>query len=256
MLERELSQGVLTVRLAYGKASALDLEFCDALQRQFEDAAADDEVRAVVVTGRGAIFSGGVDLPRLVEGGAAYVHRFLPALETMLRSAFELPKPLVAAINGHAIAGGAIVAFAADYRIMSGGRIGVPELLVGVPFPPLAWEIVRFVVPPRFVQPLVYFGSTLEPEQARERGLVDEVAGPEQLLARASEVARQLAAVDPEVFLTAKRRLREPAIRQGEQIAAARGGEIVRIWAAPATLERVRAWVAKTLKKERPVTET
>src|SRR5581483_1444643 len=126
MIERSLTEGILTLQLAHGKASALDLELCSALQHEFESAAESRDVRAVVLTGTGTIFSAGVDLPRLVNSGPKYVQDFVEALDAMLRAMFLFPKPSVAAMNGHAIAGGAIMAWSCDHRLMTGGRIGVP----------------------------------------------------------------------------------------------------------------------------------
>src|SRR4051812_13759621 len=144
---------VAILRMAHGKANALDLEFCAALTTQLEDCER-SAAGAIVLTGTDRMFSAGVDLPRLVAGGAAYVREFLPALDRMLQALFSLATPVVAAINGHAIAGGCVMACAADYRIMARepGRIGVTELLVGVPFPVVPLEIMRFAVPSGHLQ--------------------------------------------------------------------------------------------------------
>src|SRR5215468_11136285 len=133
MIERSERDGILTLRLAHGKASALDVELLDALLRELEGAA--EDVRALILTGTGSIFSAGVDLFRLVREGADYVRLFLPLLCRFLRTLFTFPRPVVAAANGHAIAGGCILVLAADVRLMAegAGRVGVPELLVGVP---------------------------------------------------------------------------------------------------------------------------
>ncbi len=103
MIEASEREGVALLRLADGKANAMSLDFCDAVTARF---AAVSSARAVVLTGTGAIFSAGVDLVRLLEGGAPYIRKFLPALSTMLVTVFSHPGPVVAAINGHAIAGG------------------------------------------------------------------------------------------------------------------------------------------------------
>src|SRR5713101_6614939 len=195
MIEGDLTDGIATLRLAHGKASALDLELCDALQTEIEAAAESEDVRALIITGTGSIFSAGVDLPRLVNSGNNYIHDFAEALEAMLRALFLFPKPAVAAANGHAIAGGAILAFACDYRLMSGGRIGVPEALVGVPFPPLALEIVRFAIPRQHLQSMLYLARTIEAPEAKAMGIIDEVVAPNDLLPRATEMARQLAGI-------------------------------------------------------------
>jgi enoyl-CoA hydratase len=71
------------------------------------------------------------------------VHEFLPALSAAFMAIFDHPGPVLAAINGHAIAGGCVIAAACDVRLMSAGKIGLAELSVGVPFPPSAMEILR-----------------------------------------------------------------------------------------------------------------
>ena len=207
MISRSQHEGVLTLRLAHGKASALDVELLDALTRELDGAA--EDVRALVLTGTGSIFSAGVDLFRLTQGGADYVRHFLPLLSRLLRTLFTFPRPVVAAVNGHAIAGGCVIALAADARLMAegAGRIGVPELLVGVPFPAAALEVVRFAVPREKVQSLIYTGRTLSAREALGAGLVDEVVAPAPSGA-AQEVARQLALIPPLVYRLTKQSLR------------------------------------------------
>ena len=110
--------------MAHGKANALDIEFCDAIAAQFE-ALRGSDAKAVVLTGQGKMFSAGVDLIRLSEGGADYVRRFLPALHRLYDTVFFFPKPVVAAVNGHAIAGGCVLQACADRRIAA--RDGGPD---------------------------------------------------------------------------------------------------------------------------------
>src|SRR5262249_32472330 len=121
MIGRTDHDGIARLRLEHGKASALDVEFCETIADVFSGLAS-DPVRAVVVTGQGRIFSAGVDLHRILEGGVAYVERFLPTMVRAFEAIFRCPKPVIAAVNGHAIAGGCIIAAAADYRLMSGGN--------------------------------------------------------------------------------------------------------------------------------------
>jgi len=249
MLERDLSDGILTLRLVHGKVSALDLELCDALRAEFENAGESADVRAIVITGSGSTFSAGVDLRRLVDGGKEYVLDFVEALDDMLRAIFLFPKPAIAAINGHAIAGGAIIAFACDYRLMSAGRIGVPEALVGVPFPPLALEVVRFAVPRQHLQPLLYLARTVEVAEAKEMGIIDEVMPAETLLARAQEIARKMAEITPAAFRLTKRQVREPFLRDAAEIASVSAGEIDAQWADPAVHTHIRQYLAKTIGK-------
>jgi len=249
MIERELTDGILTLRLVHGKANAMDLELCEGLRGAIEDAAASEDVRALILTGSGTIFSAGVDLPRLVDSGGDYVPRLVDALDAMIRALFLFPKPAIGAINGHAIAGGAILAFACDARVMSTGRIGVAELQVGVPFPPMALEVVRFAVPHKHLHSMIYFSRTLDPDVAHAIGLVDEIVLPEGLLIRATEMARRLANIAPEAFRMTKRQLREPSLRFAASIASDSTDEIHRVWQAPETLDRIRGYVERTIKR-------
>ncbi len=143
---------IAVVTMRHGKANAMDVEFCEAIAARFEELKK-SKVKAVVLTGEGKIFSAGVDLVRALDGGADYFHKFLPALSKAFVTAFFFPRPVVAAINGHAIAGGCVLACCADRRLMAKGasRIGIPELLVGVPFPTIALEVMRFTTASRFV---------------------------------------------------------------------------------------------------------
>jgi len=239
---------IRVARIAHGKANAFDVE----LSRAVVDAVADYEASAdtaLVVTGQGAIFSAGVDLVRVVDGGAEYVRAFLPALAAALRAVFACPKPIVAAVNGHAIAGGCVLAAAADHRVMArgNGRIGIPELRVGVPFPVVPLEIMRFAAA-RHLPALVYGGATFSADEARAQDIVEAVCDPEGLLDAADAMAGQLAALPPVVFALTKRAVRAPALERIE--AGARlDRDVIDAWAAPQTLAHIREYIARTFKK-------
>ena len=250
MIDIKDHAGIAVLTLAHGKANALDIEFCEALAARFDELRGAD-AKAVVLTGQGKIFSAGVDLIRVSAGGADYVRKFLPALHRLYDAAFHFPKPLVAAINGHAIAGGCVLACCADRRIMAndGGRIGVTELLVGVPFPALAFEIVRFALPPRHLAEFTLSGATYTADAALQRGWVDEVVAPAQLMERSLAAARTLAALSPAAFAQTKKQIRQAVSERYAQSGAATDKAVTEIWAAPEALARIRDYVARTLKK-------
>jgi enoyl-CoA hydratase len=249
MIIRSQHEGILTLRLAHGKASALDVELLDALLRELDNVA--DDTRALILTGTGSIFSAGVDLFRITREGPDYVRRFLPLLSRFLRTFFGFPRPVVAAANGHAIAGGCVIVLASDARLMAegAGRIGLPELSVGVPFPAAAMEVVRFAVPRHKLQPLIYTGRTLAPEDARSAGLVDEVVASADLPARADEVARQLALIPPPVYRLTKQSLRAEALERIERASEAAEQAAQQIWSAPETHAHIREYLRQTLGK-------
>ena len=249
MIARSQLEGVLTLRLAHGKANALDVELLDALLHELDSVA--EDVRALILTGTGSIFSAGVDLFRLTREGAGYVRHFLPLLSRFLRKLFSFPRPVVAAVNGHAIAGGGVIVLACDARLMAEGvgRIGVPELLVGVPFPTAALEVVRFAVPREKVQSLIYTGRTLPARDALGAGLVDEVVAPDALLARAQELARQLAMIPPPVYSLTKQSLRAEALERIDKAGEWQDQAALEVWSAPQTHAQIREYLRRTLGK-------
>ena len=242
MIELTEHGGMAILRMADGKANTMTVEFCEALIARLKEAS---RARAVVLTGSGRIFSAGVDLVRLIDGGASYIRKFLPVLSAMFATVFSHPKPVVAAINGHAIAGGCVLACAADRRLMArdAGRIGVTELLVGVPFPPIAMEIMRRATAPQYFENALFSGATFAPQDAIARGFVHEITEPEGLLDRAVAAAATLAALPSGAVALTKRQTRQTS---GGEVTDA---EIEQIWTAPETLARIRDYVERTLRK-------
>lgn len=246
MIEVTSQDDVAILCMAHGKANAMSIELCEAVTARFQELS---QASAIVIAANGRIFSAGVDLLRLLDGGVPYIRKFLPALSTMLATVFAHPKPVVAAINGHAMAGGCVLACAADRRLMAreAGRIGVTELLVGVPFPPAAMEIMRCATAPQYFEEAIFSGTTYPPPQALERGFVHEIVEPDTLIDRAVTVAKTLAALSPLAFAQTKRQTREPALERMDDAETAAAVE--RIWTAPDTLARIRDYVERTLRK-------
>lgn len=212
MICQESRGSVTVLRLEHGKANAVDTELARALGERLRTLESSPD--PLVLTGTGSIFSAGVDLFRVLDGGRTYLEGFMPAFRDVLIELFRFPRPVVAALNGHAIAGGCILACACDHRIMGDavGRIGVPELQVGVPFPVHALEILRFVIPRQRFQGAVYGGRTYAPADAVEVGLVDEVVPQADVLERACEHAARLGAIPTRSFALTKELVRRPAL--------------------------------------------
>jgi enoyl-CoA hydratase/carnithine racemase len=232
---------VAAVELARGKVNALDVELLDELEATLEHLAHDVDVRAMVLTGSGRVFSAGVDLRRVVEADDGYVERLVVSLGRAFEALFAFPKPTVAAVNGAAVAGGCILACACDRRVMAdGARMGASELVVGVPFPASALEILRFSCGSR-CEDVVYTGQMFDAAQAMAMGLVHEVHPREGVLARATAVAAELGALAPQAYRLAKEQLRRPALERMRADAATLDGEVAREWGAAHTAGRLRA---------------
>ena len=246
MLDFEERGEVAIMRLQHGKVNALDLELLLAITEAMR---AVDQARAVVITGSGSVFSAGVDLQRIVAGGPSYVREFLPALSESFMAIFDHPGPVVAAVNGHAIAGGCVIAAACDVRLMAHGKIGLAELSVGVPFPPAAMEIMRHAVGPA-IGHLVLTAALLDPAQAQSIGLIQHVCTAEVLLESAVDRARQMARTPAGVFSVSKRQLQQPA---RDRIAARSGEEeaVAEMWSSDRTRDAIAQYLGALRERTR-----
>lgn len=239
LLEVRREGEVAVVSLRRGSSNALVPELLDALVGALREAEEDTRVRAVVVTGNGRFFSAGFDLFALAGYDRAAMERFVDAFTGAMLALAELPKPVVAAIDGHAPAGGCILALACDRRLMAEGDyvIGLNELEVGIPMPPIAVELARAVVEPRFLAEVCFGGELVPPPVALERGLVDELVPPAQLVPRALEWARRWGEKPAAAFAVTKRSLRAP-VRAAMEASDLAG--FLDVWFSPATGARVR----------------
>ena len=246
MLDLEERGEVAIMRLQHGKVNALDLELLLAISEAMRSV---DQARAVVITGSGSVFSAGVDLQRIVAGGPSYVREFLPALSESFMAIFDHPGPVVAAVNGHAIAGGCVIAAACDVRLMAHGKIGLAELSVGVPFPPAAMEIMRHAVGPA-IGHLVLTAALLDPAQAESIGLIQHVCTAEVLLESAVDRARQMARTPAGVFSVSKRQLQQPA---RDRIAARSRDEkaVVEMWSSDRTRDAIAQYLGALRERTR-----
>ncbi|MBX9791449.1 MAG: enoyl-CoA hydratase/isomerase family protein [Pirellulales bacterium] len=252
MIEIESRGNVAILRMARGRGNALDIEFGRALTNALDELER-GPARAVVITATGKVFGAGVDLPALAAGGPDYVREFMPLMQRCFERLATFPKPLVAAVNGHAIAGGAIIMLTCDSRILAKGtaRIGLTEVLVGVVFPAWPLEIARFATPPEHFPTLILTGRTWQPDDALARGLVDELVDPERLLDRACEVAEEMAAIPPATFTATKMAVRRPMFEAARRQAELTDHERVAEWSNPETIRQIAEFAAKNIKRGR-----
>ena len=249
MITVERSGSTAVLRMAYGKVNALDVEMCQAipetLKKVFEEGH-----RAVVLTADGPVFSAGVDLFRILDGGPDYTDRLVGTLSEALLALFRFPLPVVAAVNGHAIAGGAVIACACDYRVAADGptRIGVSELAVGVPYPLSALEIVRYATGSH-AEEVIFTARTYAPAEARERGFVHEVVPAEEVLSRAMATAEALGNVPSAAYQVTKQGLRGPLIDMVVREQRVFDAEIRRLWSVPEATASIRGYTDRLRAK-------
>lgn len=208
-----ISDGVALLTLSSGKANAMSAELLETLDGLLEQLEHSDAATAVV-TGYDRFFSAGLALPTLIDHDRPAMKKFITRFSQVMARLYAEKRPVVAAVNGHAIAGGCVLALMCDLRIMAEGdfKIGLNEVQLGIGLPSVVIESLRNAVPPRSLLPLAMEGALVSPSQARDLGLVDEVVPQAELLPRALQRAKSLAAAPSSGVSQVKAALRRPAL--------------------------------------------
>ena len=239
--------GIVELKLARPPVNALDPGLCRDL-RSALDAAVIAEARGIVLSGGPKVFSAGLDVPYLLGLGddrealtSAWQSFFAAA-----RALAACPVPVVAAVAGHAPAGGCVLALCCDYRVMAAGdfRIGLNETQVGLVAPEGVQRLLRRVVGPNRAEHLLVMGEMVEAERALRIGLVDELADIDQVGGRAHEWLRQLLAL-PHDAMSQTRRIARADLVEAMQPEHIQLEHFVEAWSAPETQQALRALVAR-----------
>jgi enoyl-CoA hydratase len=183
MIHLAISKGLAEVVLDRPKVNAMSSEMLLAIERTFAELSANDQVAAVLLRAEGRSFSAGLDLIEVAGLADDAKVKFIDTMERAFVAAFRLQKPMAAAVQGHAIAGGLVLALCADFLAFASGdyKVGLTELAVGVPLPRSAWEIVELALAPRALRQLVFGAGTHPPGEVFALGVGDAlVADPVQ----------------------------------------------------------------------------
>jgi enoyl-CoA hydratase len=198
--------------------------------------------RPVLVTGAGDAFSAGLNLKEVASLDAAGMERYLLLLDDVMDALFRYPGPTVAAVNGHAIAGGCVVALCCDYRVALDdprARIGLNEVALGLEFPPKIMRLIRYRVPRHTIERVTLQAGLYPPREAHALGLVDEVAADVQGAARSA--LDRLAAHPPVIYAATKQTVRGTALDLDPADRRYFRDTVLPRWCAPEVKERVLA---------------
>jgi 3,2-trans-enoyl-CoA isomerase len=233
----EVSHEVAILMLHRGKVNALNQAVVVELRSRLDEIAADGSLKAVVLTGYGKFFSFGLDVPELYPLPRVEFTRFVEMFTELYTALYVYPKPVIAALNGHAIAGGCMLALACDRRLMAAGKgkIGLNEITFGSSVFAGSVEMLRACVGERNAERVLFSGAMFDGDGALALGLLDRVVPAADLLPFALEEARAMVGGDRHAFADMKRLLREPI---AETMRSREGGsirEFVRIWYSETT---------------------
>ena len=215
--------GITVVTFARPPVNAMDSASLEELVATFERLAGDVAVKAAVLTGEGNAFSAGLDLKTVPHLDLAGQRRLIAALNDSFGTLYAWPKPLVAAVNGHAMAGGLIAALCADWRVAADVplKASLAEVRVGVKLPVAALQVAIGELSPPAARRMVLFSEIVDVAGALSLGVFDESVPAASLLPRSIDRARDFAALPPQAFATTKSELRAIALGR---IATARAG--------------------------------
>lgn len=196
------------VKLDRGVTNALDLGLIQELAEALQQLRHDSNVNSLVLSSANEkFFCIGFDIPGLFGLSKREFQTFYQAFNRACLDLFTFPKPTVAALTGHAIAGGCILALCCDYRFIAQGRkfMGLNEIKLGVPIPYPADCVLQQLVGAQIAREISYTGEFYQPERLLEMGMVDRILPLDQLLLKAVEKAQLLGAMPGEAFAMIKR---------------------------------------------------
>jgi enoyl-CoA hydratase/carnithine racemase len=208
MMTLELEDTVAIATLHRGITNALNLNLLDELGEAVQKVKSDPGAHGLVLrSSNSKFFSIGFDLPHLVGLSREEFTVFFKRFNSVCLDLYTLPKPTVAAIKGHAIAGGCILAICCDYRFIAEGKklMGLNEIKLGVPVPYLPDSVLRSIVGVRKARDIMETGEFYQSDRLIQMGLVDEVVPLDQVVSKSIEKARMLGSLPQEAFDLIKR---------------------------------------------------
>ena len=206
-VEIENADNIAVVKLSSGKKNPINPELVRDLSGMIKKVKENSEIKSMVLTSSNdRFFSIGLDVPELIEYGRDEFRKFIKDFNLLCLELYTLPKPTIAAINGHAIAGGCILALCCDYRFMGDGKklIGLNEVKLGVSVPYLPQKILEQIAGGRVATEMIFSGEFYTPEKAFNMGVVDGIFSSDELLQKSIEKARILGEQPADAFATVK----------------------------------------------------
>lgn len=230
--------------------NALSPELIVALRQAVQSSPADG-VRALILSGTPGRFSGGLDVPVLLGLDRTAMAALWRDFYSLLGVIAASPIPIVAAMTGHAPAGGTVLGLYCDWRVMAQGdfKLGLNEVQVGIPLPPVIMAGLRRLVGPRSAETLGVTGALLSPDEALAAGMVDELAPPEQVVDRALRRCERMLALPSEPMALTRREARKDLVALFGPEIEAELKSVIEAWWHPTTQNTLRALVERLGKK-------
>lgn len=240
--ETNISNGTATVTFCRGKVNAIDEAVVLELLELTAALTENSDITGLILTGKGRFFSFGFDVPQLYDLPREDFTRFLRLYCRLYHELFLLPKPLVAAVNGHATAGGCILALACDYRLMvdNNSKMALNEVAIGASLFAGVVAMLRYVVGNAAAEKVLLSGRMFTAREAHEIGLVNELTAGDRLMQAAADKVKDLGRHYGPGYAGLKRLIRKPVAEDWRRYEEQSIDEFVDIWYSPNTREKIK----------------
>lgn len=247
-VERELRERAAVLKLNRSVTNAINLDLINDLSGHIDTCTADKSIAGVVLTSANdKFFSIGFDIPGLSDLKTKEFKEFYTAFNRLCIQMYTFPKPLVAAITGHAVAGGCILTLCCDYRFIAEGKklMGLNEIKLGVPLPYPADRILRQLVDDCSARKILDTGDFFPPEETLSMGLVDAVVSLEEVVDKAVEKVKSVVSHSLDAFAVIKRNRTEMIEAEIKESLNTKEEKFIEMWYSPETRKKLKEALEK-----------
>lgn len=253
-LELIAKEGYTIVKMNRGKVNALNYAFVEELRASFKTLAQDNAVKGVILTGKPHFFSAGLDLVELIQYDKAMVNTFFTSFASLYAEMLQFKKPLIAAITGHAPAGGCVLAITCDNRYMAEDEryfIGLNEVAVHIQISQNLTEAYAYWIGSGLAHRYILEGKLLNGKEALAAGLVDELLPLDAVLPRAEKQMQHYLKADQQILMQTKQKLKKHLLNKLDPDTANALSEAAELWWKPEIRAKMEAYVASFTNKKK-----
>lgn len=246
-----INDKLATITLDRGRSNPINHQMVKELVKCVQELDADTNVGGLLITGKSGFFSSGIDLIEAYDYNEDEIKQFWINFLTLPAALASFKKPMVAAINGHSPAGGCVIALCCDYRVMVDGQfiIGLNEIPIGIIVPDGVFKLYAASIGERKAYKYILEGKLLNPTEAHNAGLVDEICTAENLQYVAEKKIRTLMQFNPVTWSTSKMNLRAELVNNLKQDHSKTLDVMLKQWWAPETRKGLQMMIEKLKSK-------
>ncbi len=250
-IQTSVKDRAATITLNRGRSNAINTEMVEELRDMFRNIRNDDGIHGVILSGNEGFFSAGVDLIEVYDYDEVQIREFWTSFLNLVSDLASFHKPFVASISGHSPAGGCVLALCSDYRIMAEGNyiIGLNEVPVGLIVPDSIFHLYAFWLGQSAAYRFLLEGKLMNPQEAKNCGLVDEIIRPVSLQTAAERNLRKFLQFDLNTWRQSKTNLRRELVEKMNRDQSETLGHLLKQWWSPSTRSILKTIIGNLQQK-------